>query len=212
MTPARPWIANSGWRSLARPSHASPDAAPEAVTIPREAPAKCQILRISVAQLVAVWPQVEPHLRRALAYCQNCWEPVDILAELMRGEAELWVAWQPQVGTEAASVPAPQAASVPAPQAAAVPAPQAAAVPRDSEVLAAMVTRIISYPRRKSCQIFLIGGRSLSLWSESFLTTIEAYARSHGCHLLEGGARLGWSRVGSFRKVGVTLIKEIHYG
>ncbi|MCX8501391.1 MAG: hypothetical protein ORO03_06835 [Alphaproteobacteria bacterium] len=148
----------------------------------------CRILPIAVTELVAIWPLVEPHLRRALSYCHNCWEPVDILAELMRGEAELWVAWLPPT------------------------TPAAGQMPQDAEVLAAMVTRIIPYPRRKSCQIFLIGGRRMRLWSEPFLTTIEAYARSHKCHLLEGGARLGWSRVGNFRQVGVTLIKEIHYG
>lgn len=152
---------------------------------------KCQIIQIPVAQLVAVWPQVEPHLRLALDYCQGCWEPVDILVELMREQGQLWIAWEPATAT----------------------AETVETQPGDGgAILAAMVTRIIAYPRKKSCQVFLIGGTAMRRWQEPFLTAVEAYGRSQSCHFLEGGARRGWTRVGGFRTIGVTLTKELNYG
>ncbi|MDI9409789.1 MAG: hypothetical protein QM523_11180 [Candidatus Pacebacteria bacterium] len=150
----------------------------------------CQIIQIPVAHLVAVWPQVEPHLRAALDYCHGCWEPVDILSELMQGQGQLWIAWQP---AELAQDSRPNLGD-------------------GGQVLAAMVTRIITYPRKKSCQVFLIGGKGMRHWSQAFLTAVESYARSQSCHFLEGGARRGWMRVGGFYNNGVTLTKELNYG
>jgi hypothetical protein len=121
---------------------------------------------------VLLWPQVEPLLRPALATTEGCYEPVDILAAILKGQMQLWISW-------------------------------------NDGVEAAMVTEIIAYPRRRGCRVFLIGGRNLKRWSEKFSAAVEAYARAQGCSFMEGGARLGWVRVGGYRNIGCVLIKEL---
>lgn len=79
----------------------------------------------------------------------------------------------------------------------------------NGSVEAAMVTELINYPRRRSCRVFLIGGRNLKSWSAAFQREIEAFARSHGCSFMEGGSRSGWVRVAGYKNIGCMLMKEL---
>lgn len=63
-----------------------------------------------------------------------------------------------------------------------------------TDCLAAAVTQIICYPRRKVLGIPFIGGRKRGDWL-SFQPVFEAWARDKGCDALEGYARPGWLRV-----------------
>lgn len=78
-----------------------------------------------------------------------------------------------------------------------------------TECEAAMVTRIVDYPRKRTCNVFLIGGRNMSGWAEEFSQKVEAHARSLNCHAMEGGARQGWSRVAGYTVTGCVLVKEL---
>lgn len=72
-----------------------------------------------------------------------------------------------------------------------------------------MVTELVSYPRRRACRVFLVGGTGMRRWLQSFQTTVEAFARAHGCDFMEGGARFGWTRAAGYRVVGCALAKEL---
>ena len=63
------------------------------------------------------------------------------------------------------------------------------------DVIAAMVTEIIQYPRKKIVRVITLAGKDMSLWYD-FLPMLEGYAIRHGCSSLEA-----WSRKGMARKL-----------
>ena len=66
---------------------------------------------------------------------------------------------------------------------------------KDKDVIAAMVTEIIQYPRKKIVRVITLAGKDMSLWYD-FLPMLEGYAIRHGCSSLEA-----WSRKGMARKL-----------
>ena len=65
----------------------------------------------------------------------------------------------------------------------------------DRDVIAAMVTEIIQYPRKKIVRVITLAGKNMGLWYD-FLPMLEGYAIRHGCSSLEA-----WSRKGMARKL-----------
>ncbi len=66
----------------------------------------------------------------------------------------------------------------------------------DSEIIASMVTEIISYPRKRILRVITIGGkdgRGIDKWY-TFLPLIEGFALKHGCKSLEAWTRKGMAR------------------
>jgi len=61
----------------------------------------------------------------------------------------------------------------------------------EEKITAACVTQILSYPRRKVCQILLLGGTGLKDWLKKENSLVE-WAREQGCSQMEGFARDGW--------------------
>ena len=45
------------------------------------------------------------------------------------------------------------------------------------------------------CLIWQIAGHSMSKWSQIFVETVAAWARSVGCKALYGAGRKGWARI-----------------
>ncbi|HZS83824.1 MAG TPA: hypothetical protein VFA50_13195 [Stellaceae bacterium] len=74
---------------------------------------------------------------------------------------------------------------------------------------AAIVSRILAYPKCKVCQVPLIGGRRMREWLPAMQAMIETYARANGCTLMEGSGRSGWRRAAGFEEIGPILMKEI---
>ena len=66
---------------------------------------------------------------------------------------------------------------------------------KDKDVIAAMVTEIIKYPRKKIVRVITLAGKDMSLWYD-FLPMLEGYAIRHGCSSLEA-----WTRKGTTRKL-----------
>lgn len=64
----------------------------------------------------------------------------------------------------------------------------------EGEVLAAAVTEIVAYPRRRVCSLFLLGGCEMDRWTY-LIDELEAWAKEQGCHVLEIQGRKGWGRV-----------------
>ena len=65
----------------------------------------------------------------------------------------------------------------------------------NKDVLAAMVTEIIQYPRKKIVRVITLAGKDMNMWYE-FLPMVEGYAIRNGCSSLEA-----WSRKGMARKL-----------
>ena len=75
---------------------------------------------------------------------------------------------------------------------------------------AALVTRLVGYPRMAVCEIVLAGGENLKSWAQ-YETLICDYARSKGCQQIEMYGREGWDRIKTegWEKTGVRLTKEL---
>lgn len=79
----------------------------------------------------------------------------------------------------------------------------------DKDIAAAFVTKINEYPRCKTCNIFLLGGKGMRDWLPQVIAETEAYAKRMGCLLMEIGGREGWVRAAGYRLSGVALVKEL---
>ena len=64
---------------------------------------------------------------------------------------------------------------------------------KDKDVIAAMVTEIIQYPRKKIVRVITLAGKDMDLWYD-FLPMVEGYAIRNGCSSLEAGTRRGMTR------------------
>jgi hypothetical protein len=63
----------------------------------------------------------------------------------------------------------------------------------NKDVIAAMVTEIIQYPRKKIVRIITLAGKDMSMWYD-FLPMIEGYAIRNNCSSLEAWTRKGMTR------------------
>ena len=60
--------------------------------------------------------------------------------------------------------------------------------------IAAICTRIQSYPYMKSLCIDWVGGKKMSKWLDLVLETLTKYAKTNNCKQLEGFGRKAWGR------------------
>ena len=64
----------------------------------------------------------------------------------------------------------------------------------DTEVVACMVTRIVSYPQKRLLRFVFIGGEGMDKWLEN-LPIVENFALINGCTSLEIWGRKGWIKI-----------------
>lgn len=64
----------------------------------------------------------------------------------------------------------------------------------DGKPEAAMVTRVVDYPKLRVLSLPFLGGSGMRNWLK-FEPQIMAFAKAHGCKEMEGYARLGFKRV-----------------
>lgn len=78
-------------------------------------------------------------------------------------------------------------------------------------VEAAVVTEIIDYPRLRELRLWLVGGGNLAAWGRPMRDLLEEFARNQGCHVVTGGLRKGWLRIGGpgWRQTGITFEKRL---
>jgi hypothetical protein len=65
---------------------------------------------------------------------------------------------------------------------------------KDDEIIAAITTRLIDYPRGRSMGMDWIGGTRMKEWLPMAQNVISRYAKDHNCKYLEGYGRKGWGR------------------
>ncbi len=83
------------------------------------------------------------------------------------------------------------------------------------ETVAAFVSRIAAYPRRKLLSIDFMGGERMTEWVGTTDAVLENYARDAGLDGIEMVGRAGWSRtLGAFgwRQNAVMLIRPVTAG
>lgn len=83
---------------------------------------------------------------------------------------------------------------------------------RDDTVLAAVVSEITDYPRKRICAVPFIGGKDLRAWFRKMLITIETWSKEMGCVGMQGGARRGWGKLANMDEVGVVLFRSYDLG
>lgn len=67
-------------------------------------------------------------------------------------------------------------------------------VMEEGEVVAAMTTRIVQYPQRRTLAIDWVGGTRMSEWLPMFVRAMKDHARKNQCTALEGYGRRAWGR------------------
>ena len=64
----------------------------------------------------------------------------------------------------------------------------------EEKVIAAITTRIISYPGKKAMAMDWIGGSTMGEWLPMAQKTMESFAEDNKCTHLEGYGRKAWGR------------------
>lgn len=65
----------------------------------------------------------------------------------------------------------------------------------DNTAVAAITTRVIRYPNRKSLSMDWIGGTRINEWLPMAQDVLSSYARDMNCKQMEGYGRKGWGRI-----------------
>jgi hypothetical protein len=63
------------------------------------------------------------------------------------------------------------------------------------KIKGAVVTNIITYPRRKILCMSFCGGIGLKDWKDPMLELLKRFAKDSGCDGIEATARRGWAKV-----------------
>ena len=62
------------------------------------------------------------------------------------------------------------------------------------KIIAAITTRIIEYPQRRSMALDWVGGSRMKEWQDMAINTILEFATLNNCQHLEGYGRKAWGR------------------
>jgi len=80
----------------------------------------------------------------------------------------------------------------------------------DNGIQAALVTRIVCYPRYKSLCVVSAGGRHLKKWIQEAQDLFTAFGRYCNCDRIEIHGRPGWSRIfRNARVAAITITKDL---
>jgi hypothetical protein len=90
------------------------------------------------------------------------------------------------------------------------------AVADDDEIVAAIVVRVIDYPKRRFARYDLVGSKPNTIvekWGYLLFEAIENHARTvMGCSGIEGGGRHGWVKMSSligYKPAGAIVEKDL---
>jgi hypothetical protein len=63
------------------------------------------------------------------------------------------------------------------------------------EILGAVVTQFMIYPKRKTLSMTFCGGKRLHEWKAPMLKLLQRFAVDMGCDAVEATARKGWAKI-----------------
>jgi hypothetical protein len=78
----------------------------------------------------------------------------------------------------------------------------------DNKIVAAAVTEIVIYPRKKVVRVAFAGGSMAKQWAHALDEKLEAFGRHWGCTATEAAARRGWNRLLNAEQLGVFIARE----
>lgn len=78
------------------------------------------------------------------------------------------------------------------------------------DVLAAYVTEVVQYPRKRRIRAVFAGSKphTMHRWLEQMVQAIEAFSRKWSCHGIEAMGRKGWPKVVDGEVIGVYLCRD----
>lgn len=78
------------------------------------------------------------------------------------------------------------------------------------DLLAAYVTEIVDYPRKRIVRAAFAGGvpQTMDRWLEPMVNMIEAWSKQVGCQSFAATGRKGWSRKVEGEEIGVILWRD----
>jgi hypothetical protein len=65
----------------------------------------------------------------------------------------------------------------------------------ETGIKGAVVTNIVSYPKRKLLCMAFCGGHDLKEWKSPMLSLLQKFAKDMGCDGIEATARAGWAKI-----------------
>lgn len=74
----------------------------------------------------------------------------------------------------------------------------------DGDILGAVVTRFVDYPRKRFLSMDFTGGVQLKKWKQEMLELLQKWAYDNYCEGIESAGRPGWGRI--FSKDGYKLV------
>jgi hypothetical protein len=63
------------------------------------------------------------------------------------------------------------------------------------DVYGAVITEVVTYPRKKALLMHFTGGKQLSKWKPQMLAVLQRFARDNDCSIIESYGRIGWAKV-----------------
>lgn len=65
----------------------------------------------------------------------------------------------------------------------------------EGKIFGFVVTEPMAYPQLKSLIMHFTGGEDLHLWKDDMLKTIQGFAHTTGCDIIESLGRSGWGKI-----------------
>jgi hypothetical protein len=152
---------------------------------------------VPASALPDAWPHAAPLIALACARSSGKFLPQDVARAVAEHRFQLWL------GLEEGCPRAGPAGPDPGGE------PGASAL--ESPIRVMLLTRLLSYPRLRVCEVLACVGDDRPAW-EPLLDHVEAWARAQGCALMQPIARPGWERVlakRGYRKTHVMLEKKL---
>lgn len=76
-----------------------------------------------------------------------------------------------------------------------------------NHIYSAIVTQVVTYPRKKVMFVMLVAGVKFNEWS-ALITNLTDFAKAHGCETIEGYGREGWEV--KLKRIGFAKIHTVY--
>lgn len=81
---------------------------------------------------------------------------------------------------------------------------------RGDEILAAIVTQVTVFPRRRVMEVLFSGGREMKAWLPLAVAAIDQHAIACGCSHVASSGRPGWKRAwGAYSTGDIIMVRDV---